>query len=160
MASLHLMTSKSGLNSPRSVSSEARTGILDSDPNSTLNSTLNAKFRRPLHRAAIFSLLCLTWTFARNYYGYGTSSTRYRATTPPSTFSVDPAQGWKDDLWPLRPSEPWDISTDFSHPRKLTYNVTSGTWMRLDMSPTGDLVFDMLGYHSCCFRMIETEPNL
>lgn len=57
----------------------------------------------------------------------------------------DTAYGWKDDVWPIRPQQAWDISTDFSHPRKLKYEVEEGTWLRLDVSPEGEIVFDMLG---------------
>lgn len=57
---------------------------------------------------------------------------------------------WRDDVWPLRDQTPWDISTDFPHPRKLEYNVTEGTWLRLDVHPTtGDIVFDMIGDVYC-----------
>ena len=64
--------------------------------------------------------------------------------------AVDPASEWKDDVWPLRPPTPWDISTDFPYPRKLEYDVTEGTWMRLDVNPkSGDIVFDMLGDLYC-----------
>lgn len=62
----------------------------------------------------------------------------------------DPASEWKDDVWPLRPSTPWDISTDFPYPRKLEYDVTEGTWLRLDVNPkSGDIIFDMLGDIYC-----------
>ncbi|EKM56016.1 uncharacterized protein PHACADRAFT_209515 [Phanerochaete carnosa HHB-10118-sp] len=62
----------------------------------------------------------------------------------------DPANEWKDDVWPLRPPTPWDISTDFPYPRKLDYDVTQGTWIRLDVNPkSGDIVFDMLGDTYC-----------
>ncbi|KAG8928329.1 hypothetical protein FRC00_001794 [Tulasnella sp. 408] len=57
----------------------------------------------------------------------------------------DKAYGWKDDIWPIRPQQPWDISTDFAHPRKLKYDVEEGTWLRLDVSRDGEIVFDMLG---------------
>lgn len=61
----------------------------------------------------------------------------------------DKAYGWKDDIWPIRPQQPWDISTDFAHPRKLEYDVEQGTWLRLDISPDGEIVFDMLGDLYC-----------
>ncbi|KAG8914111.1 hypothetical protein FRC01_004220 [Tulasnella sp. 417] len=61
----------------------------------------------------------------------------------------DKAYGWKDDIWPIRPQQPWDISTDFAHPRKLKYDVEQGTWLRLDVSPNGEIVFDMLGDLYC-----------
>lgn len=62
----------------------------------------------------------------------------------------DPAAEWKDDVFPLRPPTPWDISTDYSHPRKLEYDVQEGTFLRLDVHPTsGDIVFDMVGDLYC-----------
>ena len=64
--------------------------------------------------------------------------------------SSDPAAEWKDNVFPLRPPTPWDISTDFSHPRKLEYDVQEGTFLRLDVHPTsGDIVFDMVGDLYC-----------
>lgn len=72
-----------------------------------------------------------------------------KSATQPSNIS-DPAEEWKDDVWPLRPQTPWDISTDFPHPRTIEYDVTEGTWLRLDVHPqTGDIVFDMLGDIYC-----------
>ncbi|THU96354.1 hypothetical protein K435DRAFT_722853 [Dendrothele bispora CBS 962.96] len=57
---------------------------------------------------------------------------------------------WQDDTWPIRQQTPWDISTDFPHPRVLEYDVREGTWLRLDVHPkTGDIVFDMLGDLYC-----------
>ncbi|KAJ3981233.1 hypothetical protein F5890DRAFT_570495 [Lentinula detonsa] len=57
---------------------------------------------------------------------------------------------WKDDIWPIREQTPWDISTDFPHPRVLEYEVNEGTWLRLDVHPTtGDIVFDMIGDLYC-----------
>lgn len=64
--------------------------------------------------------------------------------------SLDTEQEWKDDIWPLREQTPWDISTDFPHPRVLEYDVQEGTWLRLDVHPkTGDIVFDMVGDLYC-----------
>ncbi|OJT07280.1 hypothetical protein TRAPUB_1877 [Trametes pubescens] len=66
------------------------------------------------------------------------------------TSSADPSEQWKDDVWPLREQTPWDISTDFPFPRRLEYDVTEGTWLRLDVHPkTGDIIFDMLGDIYC-----------
>ncbi|KDR81896.1 hypothetical protein GALMADRAFT_60409 [Galerina marginata CBS 339.88] len=63
---------------------------------------------------------------------------------------ADPASEWKDNVWPLRPQTAWDISTDYSFPRKLEYDVQEGTWLRLDVHPTsGDIVFDMVGDIYC-----------
>ncbi|KAG6900438.1 hypothetical protein C0993_010485 [Termitomyces sp. T159_Od127] len=62
----------------------------------------------------------------------------------------DPASEWRDNVWPLRKQTPWDISTDFPFPRELEYDVTEGTWLRLDVHPeSGDIVFDMLGDLYC-----------
>ena len=57
---------------------------------------------------------------------------------------------WQDNIWPIRQQNPWDISTDFPHPRTLEYDVQEGTWLRLDVHPTsGDIVFDMVGDLYC-----------
>ncbi|KAJ3545632.1 hypothetical protein NMY22_g2351 [Coprinellus aureogranulatus] len=62
----------------------------------------------------------------------------------------DPASEWRDDEYPLHQQTPWDISTDFDYPRKLEYDVTEGTWLRLDVHPkSGDVVFDMIGDLYC-----------
>lgn len=47
------------------------------------------------------------------------------------------ASEWKDDVWPIREQTPWDISTDYAYPRVVEYDVTEGTWLRLDVSPAG-----------------------
>ena len=60
--------------------------------------------------------------------------------------AADPADKWKDDIWPFRQPTPWDISTDYPHPRKLSYSVKETTWSNLDVHPiTGEIVFDALG---------------
>lgn len=57
---------------------------------------------------------------------------------------------WEDNVWPIRQPTPWDISTDFSYPRKLEFDVDEGTWLRLDVHPkSGEIVFDMLGDIYC-----------
>ncbi|EJD43843.1 hypothetical protein AURDEDRAFT_145360 [Auricularia subglabra TFB-10046 SS5] len=67
-----------------------------------------------------------------------------------SSRSGRPLQQWKDDVWPFREQEAWDISTDYPHTRKLSYEVSEGTWLRLDVHPTsGEIVFDMLGDLYC-----------
>jgi hypothetical protein len=72
-----------------------------------------------------------------------------QVSSTPFRFS-DPAEQFKDDIFPLRESEPWDISTDYPYPRVLEYDVTEGTWLRLDVHPnTGDIVFDMVGDLYC-----------
>ncbi|KAG8881276.1 hypothetical protein FRB98_004435 [Tulasnella sp. 332] len=69
------------------------------------------------------------------------------ATVP--KFKEDTAFGWKDNIYPIREHAPWDISTDFPSVRKLVYDVEEGTWLRVDVSPDGDIVFDMLGDIYC-----------
>lgn len=62
----------------------------------------------------------------------------------------DIAEEWQDTVWPYRQQTPWDISTNYSYPRTLEYEVQNSTWLRLDIHPTsGDLVFDMLGDLYC-----------
>nr|GAT47344.1 predicted protein [Mycena chlorophos] len=57
---------------------------------------------------------------------------------------------WKDDVWPIREQTPWDISTDYAHPRLLEYDVQEGTWLRLDVNrASGELIFDMVGDIYC-----------
>ncbi|CAA7266376.1 unnamed protein product [Cyclocybe aegerita] len=75
------------------------------------------------------------------------------AATLSITLLADPADEWQDNIWPLRPPTPWDISTDYAYPRKLEYDVQEGTWLRLDVHPTsGDIVFDMVGDLYCLPR--------
>ena len=100
---------------------------------------------QPIQRAIILLFLYLAWIVIKNTYWHNTLLKEPDRTTPRSAFLTDRAYGWKDDIWPIRPYDPWDISTDFAHPRKLTYQVTNGTWMRVDISSAGDLIFDMLG---------------
>ena len=81
---------------------------------------------------------------------------------PVSPFGVDdPASEFKDDVFPLRPHDAWDISTDFPHPRTLAYDVEEGTWLRLDVHPvSGDIVFDMAGDIYCLPASSYSEANL
>ncbi|KAI6138939.1 hypothetical protein BKA82DRAFT_1000833 [Pisolithus tinctorius] len=82
-----------------------------------------------------------------------TPSVNYPSTSPLSPDYDDPASEFKDDVFPLRQHDPWDISTDFSYPRTLKYDVEEGTWLRLDVHPvSGDVVFDMAGDLYCLPR--------
>ncbi|KIK54543.1 hypothetical protein GYMLUDRAFT_206518 [Collybiopsis luxurians FD-317 M1] len=66
---------------------------------------------------------------------------------------------WQDNVYPFRSQTPWDISTNFSYPRLLEYDVQEGTWLRLDVHPsTGDIVFDMLG-DLYCISFSDLEEN-
>lgn len=59
-----------------------------------------------------------------------------------------PWSDWNDDLFPYSGEPmPWDISEDFKYyTRRLEYDVTEGTWLRLDVHQhSGEVVFDMLG---------------
>ncbi|KAJ7765443.1 hypothetical protein DFH07DRAFT_737741 [Mycena maculata] len=70
--------------------------------------------------------------------------------TPAPKPFTQTAPEFKDDVWPIREQTPWDISTDYAYPRVIEYDVDSeGTWLRLDVSPQGDIVFDMLGDLYC-----------
>ncbi len=61
-----------------------------------------------------------------------------------------PADSFMDDIWPIRQPTPWDISTDFPYPRRLEFDTSEGTWMRLDIHPhSGEIVFDLLGDIYC-----------
>ncbi|KDQ62649.1 hypothetical protein JAAARDRAFT_171198 [Jaapia argillacea MUCL 33604] len=74
----------------------------------------------------------------------------FRAPSVTTVGSASPADGWKDNIYPLRQPKPWDISTSYPYPRFLEYTVTEGTWLRLDVHPkTGDIVFDILGDIYC-----------
>ncbi|KAG8888507.1 hypothetical protein FRB98_007548 [Tulasnella sp. 332] len=109
------------------------------------------------HRNYINPILCaLLTSYAFIFHAFPcinrwtTSSTNagsISATVP--KFKEDTAYGWKDDIWPIREQTRWDISTDFQYPRKLVYDVEEGTWLRLDVGPNGDIVFDMLGDIYC-----------
>ncbi|KAH9915780.1 uncharacterized protein BXZ73DRAFT_92563 [Epithele typhae] len=94
--------------------------------------------------AVLFTLLPVSWT-------PGIGLINIVPFSPPSlSTSSEPGAQWKDDIWPLREQTPWDISTDFPFPRLLEYDVTEGTWLRLDVNTkTGDVVFDMLGDIYC-----------
>ena len=73
----------------------------------------------------------------------------------------NPGEAWEDNVWPIRPTTPWDISTDFLYPRTLEFDVTEGTWLRLDVHPnTGDIVFDMMGDLYCLPAKAYTETQL
>ncbi|KAF8162835.1 hypothetical protein B0H34DRAFT_794607 [Crassisporium funariophilum] len=75
---------------------------------------------------------------------------------------ADPASEWKDNVWPLRPQTPWDISTDYPYPRSLEYDVQEGTWLRLDVHPkSGDIVFDMVGDLYCMpgSQALQSHPS-
>ncbi|TFK52226.1 hypothetical protein OE88DRAFT_1678246 [Heliocybe sulcata] len=108
--------------------------------------TRNQRLFRAIAALAIGSTLGILghgpWT--RSWRSYGES------VQLASNAYLDPAEEWKDDVWPIREQTPWDISTDYPYPRKLGYDVEEGTWLRLDVHPkSGDIVFDMLGDIYC-----------
>ncbi|CAL1703396.1 unnamed protein product [Somion occarium] len=93
--------------------------------------------------ATLTFVLPYPWTFLRNY------NTSIKSIAPEYA-SLGPADEWKDNVWPIREQTPWDISTDYPFPRLLEYDVTEGTWLRLDVHPkSGDIVFDILGDIYC-----------
>ncbi|KAG6332695.1 hypothetical protein ID866_6396 [Astraeus odoratus] len=89
------------------------------------------------------------------------SGLEYPPASPLSTEFDDPASEFKDDVFPLRQQDPWDISTDFPYPRTLAYDVEEGTWLRLDVHPiSGDIVFDMAGDIYCLPASSYSENNV
>lgn len=89
------------------------------------------------------------------------SDVKYPSTSPLSAYYDDPASEFKDDVFPLRPQDSWDISTDFPYPRTLAYDVEEGTWLRLDVHPlSGDIVFDMAGDIYCLPAYSYSKANL
>lgn len=85
----------------------------------------------------------------------------YPSISPSGAYYDDPASEFKDDVFPLRPQDSWDISTDFPYPRTLVYDVEEGTWLRLDVHPTsGDIVFDMAGDIYCLPAYSYSKANL
>lgn len=85
----------------------------------------------------------------------------YRLTSPAGAYHDDPASEFKDEVFPLRPQDTWDISTDFPYSRTLAYDVEDGTWLRLDVHPiSGDIVFDMVGDIYCLPAHSYSEANL
>lgn len=69
------------------------------------------------------------------------------ATAPKPLSATTPE--FKDDVWPIREQTPWDISTDYAYPRVASFSVSEGTWLRLDVSTSGDIIFDLLGDIYC-----------
>jgi hypothetical protein len=102
---------------------------------------------------AFRSLQTLTWPYGSIIGTEDRAIATFKSSWPP-------ADDWDDNVYPLRPSEPWDISTDFPHPRTLEYDVTEGTWLRLDVHPaTGDIIFDMAGDIYCLPADAYNGPN-
>lgn len=86
---------------------------------------------------------------------------KHPLTSPLSAYYDDPASEFKDDVFPLRLQDSWDISTDFPYPRTLAYDVEEGTWLRLDVHPiSGDIVFDMAGDIYCLPAYSYSGANL
>lgn len=122
-------------------------------PESTLPYRLN---RRPKVSRTLQGVLLLISAIVLSTFLPGISVTTWNSepsleqVASPAIALADPASQWKDDVWPIRQQTPWDISTDYPFPRLLEYDVTEGTWLRLDVHPkTGEIVFDMLGDLYC-----------
>ncbi|KAJ7623213.1 hypothetical protein FB45DRAFT_924921 [Roridomyces roridus] len=94
-------------------------------------------------------LLLLPVAAALSIFSPFFSRNQIQFATAPKPLSASATPEFKDDVWPLREQTPWDISTDFAHPRVASFSVSEGTWLRLDVSPTGDIIFDMLGDVYC-----------
>ncbi|KAJ3838794.1 hypothetical protein F5878DRAFT_725021 [Lentinula raphanica] len=110
--------------------------------------------RRRRIRSILSSLVLLT--LAATFSSFFSKHPFLRGWNFPFNYKGE-TEEWKDDIWPIREQTPWDISTDFPHPRVLEYEVNEGTWLRLDVHPTSaDIVFDMIGDLYC----IEGEKAL
>jgi len=112
-------------------------------PGQRQGARLQIVIRRVLLFITLFSIAVTLSTFLSTPWSLtGTSKVTFN--------TVDPADEWQDNVYPLRVQTPWDISTDYSYPRTLEYDVQEGTWLRLDVHPTsGDVVFDMVGDLYC-----------
>lgn len=118
--------------------------------------TVASRPRRPFSIRQILSGAILAAMVINLYYSFfeilisrRRVSSSFKASTHPDV-SKATATEWEDDIWPLREQTAWDISTDYPFPRKLEYDVTEGTWLRLDVHPkSGEIVFDMLGDLYC-----------
>lgn len=114
-----------------------------SAPRSRLTSSLITAIKLSIPTIYLIYLLSRRFTVLR------TSTLRVEHASTSSS-SDDPASEFKDDVFPLRTQDAWDISTDFPYPRTLAYDVGEGTWLRLDVHPiSGDIVFDMAGDIYC-----------
>lgn len=99
---------------------------------------------------SIFSLAVLASILLPTPWNVLRRNDRLLRVSPQSYTLDDPSREFKDDIWPLREQTPWDISTDYPYPRTLEYDVSEGTWLRLDVHPqSGDIIFDMLGDIYC-----------
>ncbi|KAJ3843796.1 hypothetical protein F5878DRAFT_603808 [Lentinula raphanica] len=113
-----------------------------------------SELRRPATaiRLIVFALILVT-SFCTSTLTFNLEHLNARRLVHPSAYydrNSDPASEWQDNIFPFREQTPWDISTDFSYPRLLEYDVQKGTWLRLDVHPvTGDIVFDILGDIYC-----------
>jgi hypothetical protein len=104
--------------------------------------------RRLLQSYALVTLVSLLTTIYAIRFTCSLLKASHTTAAPQHT--LDPADEWQDNVYPIREQTPWDISTDYPHPRRLEYDVTEGTWLRLDVHPkTGDIVFDMVGDIYC-----------
>ncbi|KAF7356578.1 Amidohydro-rel domain-containing protein [Mycena venus] len=103
--------------------------------------TRSVKALKYLLLLSVAAVLSIVVSFLRTQSGLSSVSKAFAPEWTPDD--------WKDDVWPIREQTAYDISTDYAYPRVLEYDVTEGTWLRLDVSPTGDIVFDMLGDVYC-----------
>ena len=119
-----------------------------SAPRSRLGSSLFTVIKYSI--PAIYLVYLLSRDFVFTVPRVSVSNVKYSSTSPAGAYYDDPASEFKDDVFPLRPQDTWDISTDFPYPRTLAYDVEEGTWLRLDVHPiSGDIVFDMAGDIYC-----------
>lgn len=119
----------------------------------------STRFNRLLNVVSLISLAGTLTLVQRHINGYDSDASP--KPFPSATNFINPADQWQDNIWPLREQTPWDISTDYPFPRLLEYDVTEGTWLRLDVHPkSGDIVFDILGDIYCLPGDAYSEGNL
>ena len=129
------------------LSNEKRGGSTASSPISTY--APSSRTRLVKTALLLSSVVLLSTLYPTSWSPTSLFTTRVLPHSIPAQLA-DPAEEWKDDVWPIREQTPWDISTDFPFPRKLEYDVTEGTWLRLDVHPkTGEVIFDLLGDIYC-----------
>jgi hypothetical protein len=92
-----------------------------------------------LHGFATIGIASVTSSFL--------SQTLFKPTVTPRP----PNDLFSDGDYPLRPAvEPWNISTSYPYPKRLSKQVSEGTWLRIATHPLiEEIVFDMLGDLYC-----------
>lgn len=139
-----------GLEMKKASEIEANGYLSDAEPERFTQRSWALRLRDVILGAALAVLLGKAFLLVdplSNFYGrYLEVKNVDGSISEPNLTKYEPGEKWKDDIRPIFPVRPWDISTNFPYPRKLEYEVTEGTWLRLDVHPeSGEVVFDILG---------------